>query len=53
MWKWYNVLSSKKDWFRHYNPDFTEEQIDEVMNGIQEEQPEESANNIIQRIVNG
>ena len=28
-WKWSNGLATKKDWFRHYNPDFSEEEIDE------------------------
>ena len=28
-WKWTNGLATKKDWFRHYNPDFSEEEIDE------------------------
>ena len=53
MWKWDNGLATKKDWFRHYNPDFTDDQIDDMINEIQEEQPEENATNIIQRIVNG
>ena len=30
-WEWANQLSSKKDWYRKYNPDATEDQIAEII----------------------
>lgn len=56
LWKWDNGLASKKDWFKHYNPDFTDEQIDEVMADVEEQtqpqQPEQpQAQTLVERLV--
>ena len=53
LWKWDNGLASKKDWFKHYNPDFTDEQIDEVMAEVEEpQQPEQpQAQTLVERLV--
>lgn len=55
LWKWDNGLASKKDWFKHYNPDFTDEQIDEVMAEVEEpqqpEQPQAQAQTLVERLV--
>ena len=57
LWKWDNGLASKKDWFKHYNPDFTDEQIDEVMAEVEVEveepqQPEQpQAQTLVERLV--
>ena len=53
LWKWDNGLASKKDWFRHYNPDFSEEQIDQAMEEIQQDaQPEQpQAQTLVERLV--
>jgi hypothetical protein len=43
-WKWANGLATKKDWFRHYNPDFSDEEINEKLTETKEEsqpQPQE------------
>ena len=37
-WEWANGLSSPKDWMRKYNPDLTDEEIDEMMQEMQPEQ---------------
>ena len=39
-WEWGNDLSQPKDWLRKYNPDMTEEEIDEL---VAEMQPEAEA----------
>tara|TARA_Y100001972_G_scaffold46841_1_gene57776 strand:- start:1228 stop:1899 length:672 start_codon:yes stop_codon:yes gene_type:complete len=39
-WEWGNDLSKPKDWLRKYNPDMTEEEIDEM---VAEMQPEAEA----------
>ena len=51
--KWDNGLASKKDWFKHYNPDFTDEEIDEVMAEVEEpQQPEQpQAQTLVERLV--
>ena len=53
LWKWDNGLASKKDWFKHYNPDFTDEEIDEVMAEVEEpQQPEQpQAQTLVERLV--
>ena len=53
LWKWDNGLASKKDWFRHYNPDFSEEQIDQAMEEVQQDaQPEQpQAQTLVERLV--
>ena len=53
LWKWDNGLASKKDWFRHYNPDFTDEQIDQAMEEVQQDaQPEQpQAQTLVERLV--
>ena len=56
LWKWDNGLASKKDWFKHYNPDFTDEQIDEVMEEVEQQtqpqQPEQpQAQTLVERLV--
>ena len=53
LWKWDNGLASKKGWFRHYNPDFSEEQIDQAMEEIQQDaQPEQpQAQTLVERLV--
>ena len=53
LWKWDNGLASKKDWFRHYNPDFSEEQIDQAMEEVQQDaQPEPpQAQTLVERLV--
>ena len=38
-WEWQNGLSSKKDWFRKYNPDLMEDEIDSL---VEELAPEET-----------
>ena len=37
-WEWANGLSSPKDWMRKYNPDLTDDEIDEMMQEMQPEQ---------------
>ena len=39
-WEWANELSSPKDWLRKYNPDLSEEELDEM---VAEMQPEAEA----------
>ena len=54
LWKWENGLATKKDYFRHYNPDFTEEQITEVMEEVEQDaQPQqaEQAQTLVERLV--
>ena len=54
LWKWQNGLATKKDYFRHYNPDFTEEQITEVMEEVEQDaQPQqaEQAQTLVERLV--
>lgn len=41
-WEWDNNLSTTKDWFRKYNPDLTEEELDEKVEKIVPEKPEET-----------
>ena len=41
-WEWANGISSPKDYLRKYNPDLTEEEIDEMAAEIAPEQPEEN-----------
>ena len=41
-WEWDNNLSTTKDWFRKYNPDLTEEELDEIVEEIVPEKPEET-----------
>ena len=40
-WEWANGLSSPKDWMRKYNPDLTEDEIDDIMEEMQPEQPQQ------------
>jgi hypothetical protein len=40
-WEWANGLSSPKDWMRKYNPDLTEDEIDDMMEEMQPEQPQQ------------
>jgi hypothetical protein len=48
-WEWANGLSSPKDWLRKYNPDLTEEEISEMAEEIQVQQPaqEENAGDVL------
>ena len=39
-WEWANELSTPKDWLRKYNPDLTEEELDELAAEITPEQPQ-------------
>lgn len=41
-WEWANGISSPKDYLRKYNPDLTEEEINEMAAEIAPEQPEEN-----------
>ena len=36
-WKWSNGLATKKDWFRHFNPDMDDSEIDERLGEAQAE----------------
>ena len=40
-WEWANGLSQPKDWMRKYNPDLTEDEIDDMMEEMQPEQPQQ------------
>ena len=42
-WEWDNNLSTTKDWLRKYNPDLSDEEIDEMVAEIVPEQPEAPA----------
>ena len=49
-------MESKKDWLKQYNPDCTDEQIDEVMADVEEQtqpqQPEQpQAQTLVERLV--
>ena len=41
-WEWDNNLSTTKDWLRKYNPDLSNEELDEMVAEIVPEQPEEA-----------
>ena len=41
-WEWANGISSPKDYLRKYNPDLTDEELDELAADVSIEQPEES-----------
>jgi hypothetical protein len=41
-WEWDNNLSTTKDWLRKYNPDLSDEELDEMVAKIVPEQPEEA-----------
>ena len=56
-WKWANGLATKKDWFRHYNPDMDEGEIDERLGEAQAEttaqaQAAQPAQSLVERLVN-
>tara|TARA_R110002012_G_scaffold94926_1_gene229748 strand:+ start:443 stop:1759 length:1317 start_codon:yes stop_codon:yes gene_type:complete len=55
-WKWANGLATKKDWFRHYNPDMDDSQIDQELNEIKTEttpiEPESPTQTLVERLVN-
>tara|TARA_B100000424_G_scaffold152942_2_gene116802 strand:- start:131 stop:1459 length:1329 start_codon:yes stop_codon:yes gene_type:complete len=59
MWKWDNGLATTKDWLRHYNPDFTEEEINETMERIEQESqpkkldPKPTNETLVERLING
>jgi hypothetical protein len=40
-WEWDNNLSTTKDWLRKYNPDLSDEELDEKVAEIVPEKPEE------------
>ena len=40
-WEWANDLSEPKDWLKKYNPDLTEEEIEEMMEELAPEKQEE------------
>lgn len=42
-WEWDNNLSTTKDWLRKYNPDLTDDELDEMVAEIVPEQPEAPA----------
>ena len=42
-WEWSNDLSTPKDWLRKYNPDLTEEEIEEMMEELAPETQQEEA----------
>ena len=42
-WEWDNNLSTTKDWLRKYNPDLTDDELDEMVAKIVPEQPEAPA----------
>ena len=44
-WEWSNNLSSKKDWYRKYNPDASEEQIDDIIERVETEESPNQNNN--------
>lgn len=44
-WEWENELASKKDWFRKYNPDASDEQIDDLIERVETEETPGSNNN--------
>jgi hypothetical protein len=41
-WEWNNNLSTTKDWLRKYNPDLTDDEINEMAAEITPEQPEQT-----------
>ena len=41
-WEWDNNLSTTKDWFKKYNPDLTEDELDEMIEEIVPERPAEA-----------
>ena len=41
-WEWDNNLSTTKDWLRKYNPDLSDEELDDMVAEIVPEQPEEA-----------
>lgn len=41
-WEWANGISTPKDYLRKYNPDLTEEEIDELSAEVTADQPEEA-----------
>jgi hypothetical protein len=56
-WKWSNGLATKKDWFRHYNPDMDDSEIDERLGEAQAEttaqaQVAQPAQSLVERLVN-
>tara|TARA_R100000808_G_scaffold7129_2_gene21044 strand:+ start:3203 stop:4528 length:1326 start_codon:yes stop_codon:yes gene_type:complete len=56
-WKWNNGLATKKDWFRHYNPDMNDTQIDERLGEAQAETQAQAevaqpAQSLVERLVN-
>ena len=55
-WKWANGLATKKDWFRHYNPDMDDAEIDQELNEIKTEttpiEPESPTQTLVERLVN-
>ena len=55
--KWANGLATKKDWFRHFNPDMDESEIDERIGEAQAEttakvQAAQPAQSLVERLVN-
>ena len=42
-WEWDNNLSTTKDWLRKYNPDLSDDELDEMVAEIVPEQPEAPA----------
>ena len=42
-WEWSNDLSTPKDWLRKYNPDLTEEELDQMMEELTPETQQEEA----------
>ena len=42
-WEWSNDLSTPKDWLRKYNPDLTEEELDDMMEELAPETQQEEA----------
>ena len=42
-WEWENNLSSPKDWLRKYNPDLSEDEIDDMAEELQVGQPQQEA----------